>query len=320
MEMNRRTWEVKQEARFAHSQLLDPALSGFLGANVPKRAKDRKRLELLRTGLKDRIYIEAVYALTHVLISEPVQAESMFRNLLAHREHLAQHLGRDVGIQVAALDYMQNLRGMLKNPTVIEFEKCRAFAAQAILDSTTLSFDKELFESDLKAECERSDRFGECLCVLFLDIDHLKAINDRYGHTTGTRAIVQVAQCIKTVLRKYDSVYRYGGDEFLVLLPQADCHHAQSIARRIQRAIRRKRLSEFPALPGISIGIAQYGKEGLREIHRVVEAADRALYRAKQDGRDTIRIHGSERERSLNSRASPPLRPLRPRTPPAFSC
>lgn len=296
---------IKEEARFMRGLSVDLIAVDLLQASIPGTPAKRRRLARLKARLKNRIYIEAVYILTHVLIPDPLRAKLIFQHFTLHRKHIAQRLGRDVGPQVAALDYMQNISGLLKSPTIIESEKCGEFARHAILDATTLVYDKVLLESDLRAESDRSDRFNSPFSLLFLDIDNLKAINDRFGHLAGTRAIIAVSRCITNVLRKYDSVYRYGGDEFIVLLPQADRRQAQSIARRIQDQVRRKRCAGLEAMPGISIGIAEYGKEGTRSIEQLTLAADRALYQAKQEGKNAIRVFDPSKAKIRHRIAAP---------------
>ncbi len=307
MTQQHRSRMIKEEARFMRGLSVDLTLVDLLQDATLGTAVERKRLARLKADLKDRIYTEAIYVLTHVLIPNPQQARAIFGRLAAHRKGIMQRLNRDVGPQVAALDYMQNMCGLLKSPTVIESEKCREFTRHAILDATTLSYDKVLLESDLMAESDRSDRFSTPFSILFLDIDNLKHINDRFGHSAGTKVIVTVSRCIKNLLRKYDSVYRYGGDEFIVLLPHADRRQAQSIARRIQDRVRQKRSTEFGAMPGISIGIAEYGTEGLHSIERLTRAADRALYQAKQEGKNAIRVFNPRRRKSAR-----PLTATRP--------
>ncbi|HEY8745404.1 MAG TPA: GGDEF domain-containing protein [Chloroflexota bacterium] len=134
-------------------------------------------------------------------------------------------------------------------------------------------------------EQARAQRYGYPCSVLAIDLDQFKQINDRCGHLTGDRVLGAVARLLLASVRAEDLVARVGGDEFLVLLPQADHLTAQTIAERVQTALGQP---DAPADPGgwtLSIGIACSPPTPR---HSLFTAADRALYRAKERGRNQI--------------------------------
>lgn len=281
---------IAREARFLKETLLDPALLEVFAGERAGTAEERAKLNHSIARLKGRIFTEAVYLLARVYIEDPREARRIFDDIIRHRNAMVRALKRFVSIEVAALDYMQNVRNVLKQPTIIEADQYNEFAYHAILDETTQAYDKHLLDSDIEAEMEKARRFGTGFSVLFIDLDNLKQINDQWGHEAGTRAIQHVSSIIRENLRKYDALYRYGGDEFVVLLPRADGRQACETARRVLERVRKVPEELLPSRPGISIGIATYDPDEHRSASDLLAAADNALYEAKREGKNAIRF------------------------------
>jgi diguanylate cyclase (GGDEF)-like protein len=134
----------------------------------------------------------------------------------------------------------------------------------------------------LSHELDRLLRQGGTLSILLIDIDRFKDINDRYGHVGGDRAIVDFATRASAQLRSSDLLGRYGGDEFLAVLPGANVTTALQVAERIRGCVAHIN-GDVPAY-SVSIGVAQY-RAGMKH-EEMINAADRALYAAKEQGRD----------------------------------
>ena len=160
-------------------------------------------------------------------------------------------------------------------------------------DCTGLYNARHLF-TVLSEEVPRSQRFGYEFSVLFLDLDHFKKVNDDYGHLAGSRLLGQVGRCLREKLRLVDAGFRYGGDEFVVLLPQTSKEAAIFVARRLMAAFRH---AQWLAEQGISltvsasIGIATYPQDGATA-QDVVQRADELMYQVKQAGRNNIAVAG----------------------------
>lgn len=154
------------------------------------------------------------------------------------------------------------------------------------LDSLTGLKNRRYFTHIFPDECARSLRRDEAMTLLFLDIDHFKRINDRYGHHFGDLALQVIAICFKTQCRPYDTVVRWGGEEFLILLRATDESGAVVFAERIRQAVQDDLGTALPFPLTISIGLAQYREDDTLE--RLVDRADRALYHAKQSGRNRV--------------------------------
>ncbi|WP_457621433.1 diguanylate cyclase [Persephonella sp.] len=126
------------------------------------------------------------------------------------------------------------------------------------------------------------------LSVIMADIDDFKRINDRYGHLVGDKILSLVGKNLKRDLRAYDEVIRWGGEEFLVLLPRTTIKRAIAIAKRLKNRISSIKLDEFPEIKvSISMGISHYEGEG-KYLDLAVNEADRALLNAKREGKDRI--------------------------------
>lgn len=131
-------------------------------------------------------------------------------------------------------------------------------------------------------------RAGRPVALMVIDLDHFKAVNDRHGHLVGDKVLVQVARAIRTALRESDDVARFGGEEFVVLLPDADQRNAAQVAQRIRAALCQDAGRQLPRCT-VSIGIASHLSAD-EPLDALLARADAALYRAKQNGRDRIEL------------------------------
>jgi diguanylate cyclase (GGDEF)-like protein len=170
----------------------------------------------------------------------------------------------------------------------------------ALRDPLTGLFNRRHVEWLLPAEVKRAERHGVPLALLILDLDHFKAVNDRYGHPMGDRVLVDLASVLNRVLRVGDTCGRLGGEEFCVVMPHSDGPAALRAAGRLQRVVRALRFEEQPDLRvTVSIGIsvtrpALPDLDPANEAALLVAEADRALYAAKHAGRDRAMLaeHG----------------------------
>lgn len=157
---------------------------------------------------------------------------------------------------------------------------------QVIHDELTGLFNRRHMQHLLSIERARAGRSGHPWCVGMLDLDHFKEVNDRYGHRVGDEVLCATAQAISEGLREADQVARWGGEEFLVLLPDTDCEGAMQVLDRIRQALARKQISQtVPALRvTFSAGLTVYIDD--EPLPQTVDRADQALYMAKLAGRN----------------------------------
>lgn len=155
------------------------------------------------------------------------------------------------------------------------------------LDSLTGLFNRTSFFSALEGEIARSERTGRGFCVLMLDVDLLKDVNDRYGHHAGDAVLRGVAEAVRTRVRKIDVASRYGGDEFAALLPETDPTGGWVVAEKIRLGVKDQPISGFDFRPTVSIGVVSYPPDG-RTADALMISADRAMYASKRGGKDRV--------------------------------
>ncbi|MBU4185929.1 MAG: diguanylate cyclase [Proteobacteria bacterium] len=159
----------------------------------------------------------------------------------------------------------------------------------AITDGLTTLYNSRYFYKQLDSEVDRSKRYNHPLTLLFMDIDYFKHYNDTYGHMEGDKVLARFGKVIKSCLRKMDTAYRYGGEEFTVILPETSRDEVMTVAERIKDAIKNEKFSpqsgESISMT-ISIGVAQYCPG--ERISTFVQRADKAMYLSKQRGRNQI--------------------------------
>ena len=159
----------------------------------------------------------------------------------------------------------------------------------SITDGLTGLFRRKYFQDRLEEEIERCRKHGFSFAFLMLDLDHFKTYNDRYGHLVGDVLLSTVANIIKENVRQVDIVGRYGGEEFTVMLPNTEREEAEYVSLRLRRAIEGKQIRAYDEDLQIttSIGVSFFPQDA-KDLVNVIDKADRALYRAKQTGRNRV--------------------------------
>ncbi len=161
----------------------------------------------------------------------------------------------------------------------------------ATVDDLTGAQNRRAFMTQSQIELRRAQRFRHALSFLFMDIDHFKRINDRYGHKFGDLVLATFSTVCRSKLRPSDVFARFGGEEFIVMLPETDIAQAQVVAERLMSALHETTFGDDPAVVGIkvSVGISAI-RNAQDSIGAMLERVDRALYRAKAGGRDRFEI------------------------------
>ncbi|MCO7517072.1 diguanylate cyclase [Pseudomonas guariconensis] len=152
-------------------------------------------------------------------------------------------------------------------------------------DALTRTANRYRLEKTLQQECERARRFRQSLALIVMDVDDFKPINDHYGHARGDAALLEVVERIRQCLRDQDLLARWGGDEFVVVLPQTGLEEALQVARAIRQAMEAvEPVGDYRLT--MSYGVVQWRED--EDQYCLLARADKALYRAKAAGKDTV--------------------------------
>jgi diguanylate cyclase (GGDEF)-like protein len=213
-------------------------------------------------------------------------------------------------VAVFALPFVTLLQRSLRHDQLVHASR---------VDGKTGLLNAATWEREAATQVARAARTSTPLAVALVDIDHFKAVNDSYGHLVGDRALKEIGDAFKLLLRDYDLVGRFGGEEFVLLLPQTRDHDAYRIAERIRTYIANvpiraaDGLGADPVRLTVSIGVAALDSYR-RDLTELLAAADGALYRAKQAGRNQVHMVTSETTGAAQSAAAP--RPADGQAPP----
>ena len=189
------------------------------------------------------------------------------------------------------VELLIRLKKVLKNRQILK-DRARILdklEKLAITDGLTKLYNLRHFYNQLEVEIGRCDRYGHSLALLLLDIDNFKLYNDSYGHLEGDKVMIRLGQIIKSCLRTMDSGYRYGGEEFTVILPETKGKEAKNVANRIKTAVELERFFLEPdkiSTITISIGLTEYFKK--EQLSELIKRADQAMYNSKIKGRNRI--------------------------------
>jgi len=252
----------KDDFHVVVTDIMLPAMGGLELTKLIKR--DNASDVIVMTGYSDDFsYEEAINIGASDFVIKPVRLEELLlrlKRVLKERE--------------------------LTNERIRMMEKLQKLA---ITDGLTRLYNSRSFYSQLELEVDRFNRYQHPLTLLLLDIDHFKDYNDKYGHLEGDKVLVRFSQIIRTCLRTNDSAYRYGGEEFTVILPETAGEEARTVAQRIRAALEAEPFSPEDGeevTVTISIGLTEYHAK--EELSTFIQRADQAMYRSKRSGRNKV--------------------------------
>jgi len=191
-----------------------------------------------------------------------------------------------LSLQTALLHELHTRLGLLKEPRIVADDEMAALRVNAITDPLTGLYNRRFLLDHLEREVSRAERAGGVVSVLMMDLAGFKTINDRLGHPVGDGILVRTAKAIRESLRVVDAGCRYGGDEFVAVLPNSDVVHSLSVAERIRHRVSSIRLPLRVGLKvGLNYGVATFPTDG-RILDFLLKMSDIRLYASKrQSGR-----------------------------------
>jgi diguanylate cyclase (GGDEF)-like protein len=281
-------------------------LAATLPVNVAYRSLDESRNRLLTVGIPA---LAAVFLLSFVL------ARGMLRPIqfLSHAAQRVKAGELDVRLPVRGSDELAALTQTFNDMAATIQEKTKQLEEarnelalknvdleaanrnlhdQAITDALTGLYNRRHFQDNLDKEMRRCEREERPLSLLLLDLDHFKQYNDRWGHTQGDEELKRVATQVTKSIRSTDMPFRYGGEEFAVLLPSCTKEQAADVAEKIRVAVgAHGHRAGVLGRTTVSIGVATFPQDG-RAARVLVDTADGALYAAKAAGRDRVALAG----------------------------
>jgi two-component system cell cycle response regulator len=160
----------------------------------------------------------------------------------------------------------------------------------AMTDQLTGLFNRRYFLSVFEKEFSRTMRYNHPTSCIMIDIDHFKRINDEYGHHAGDQVLIEISQVMTSCLRKSDTVARWGGEEFIILLPETTKENALQVASRLLTSVSTFTFSSLPRQVTVSIGLAGIPAPDIDTSEKLVAASDGALYEAKTKGRNRVEV------------------------------
>lgn len=236
----------------------------------------------------------------------PAQSLDYWSQILARRKELSGLLHKTVSLKTAIVDVLAST-AILRVPILMEYEEFKKLQLNAATDALTGLYNRRLFEEYCDKEFNRAKRYGQNLALVLLDLHSLKELNDRYGHLQGDQALQLAAATLRRDLRASDFAFRIGGDEFALLLPQADPEQAGVLCDRL-RAHFEEGLAPLKLTVPVTIdyGIAVHPQDGDTK-ETLLRVADQRLYRMKNSARK-----GPEPPHPAHSAGSP-----QPEAPPS---
>ena len=260
---------------------------GWVAAQLPVDAATLRRLS---AGAADGVRFALLHGTSPPLpegrgVTVPLASQVAARAYLpsateSHRKNQAYLRVAEAGL--LALVALMLLTLVLARPLLRAFRWTEEQASEARIDALTGLANRRALEETLSAEISRAERFAHELAVVLLDLDRFKEINDSFGHAAGDVMLREVSHLLTSLARQGDTVARWGGEEFVVVLPETDPPGAQRFAERLRRTIEAHEVGEMKT--SASCGVATMLPED--SVEELLGAADRALYQAKSSGRN----------------------------------
>ncbi len=288
-----KAWELYQNTKEVDVVISDWMMPGIDGPELCRRIRETES-----DSYTFFIFLTALGDKEHLL--EGMQAGA--------DDYLAKPLDREqLQVRLVAASRVNLLHRRLDEKKA-ELEKLNGeLSALARLDPLTRLGNRLRLQEDFRTRDAQSERYGRGYCAMLLcDIDFFKPYNDTYGHLAGDEVLKKTAEAISGNLRAGDTAYRYGGEEFLIILPEQTLEDAATSAERLRRGVEDLAIphegKKPPGVVTVSVGVAALAPGDEKSSEELLKEADDALYAAKKSGRNRIApttVHGRKHERGV---------------------
>ncbi len=209
--------------------------------------------------------------------------------IVSHAEEMRKSLNREIGLATAACDYFSTVRPILNHPKLIEFKYFEETIRSAHRDFLTGLLSRGPFQNSLEQEVSRAKRHGHHTTLIFFDLDNFKDINDQHGHLAGDAVLKQIGKILLSSKRKEDIACRFGGDEFVILLPETNKFMGFLVGNKIIKQINSRQVLHEGKWISVACsgGLASYPLDS-QSVQGLISCADRAMYLAKSMGEHSL--------------------------------
>ena len=288
-EDGRKAWELYRETPEVDVVISDWMMPDIDGLELCHRLREEERDEytffIFLTTLSGKEHLlEGMQAGADDYLSKPLDRDQLEVRLIAAARITALH------------------RQLTKQKEELEKLNFELFK-QARRDPLTRLGNRLRLHEDLEALRDRVERYGHSYCAVLCDVDSFKLYNDHYGHLKGDEVLQKLAEAILQSFRTGDAAYRYGGEEFLIILPEQTLESAALAAERLRRAVEELAIPHEASKPGgivtVSCGLAALSPGEKKTVEEFLNEADEALYQAKEAGKNKVAV--SKRERAAGT-------------------
>lgn len=275
-------------------------------------AKDDKDLVYRLNILADKHGNVIHQAIFHIYAGLDLPGETAQRywlEVLHHRKSMITLLGRNTSLLVSMCDYLISTKQHLMNPRLIEETSYAKVIMETTHDGLTNLFNRQYFNESFEHILSAANRYNTDVTLLFLDIDNFKEVNDTYGHSCGDLALQYLSDIIKEEKRDSDIAARFGGEEFVLLMPHTESINGFILAERIRKRVENLSITECsePFSFTISGGLASF-PQNAKTPATLLNSADSALYLAKGAGKNIISMYKQEKRRYLRVKYTEPVK------------
>jgi diguanylate cyclase (GGDEF)-like protein len=256
-------------------------ISGIAGDRVQDKEEKILYDKLLHEA-GDDFYVKLLFFITHEVF-EKQNAFKLWNEIIEHKNYLSSVLNRNVEITVATLDYLSNIKKELSKPQLIGETFIGKIAELSSVDPLTKLFNRQHLKQVLDNEFIRYKRYKIAFSIVFIDIDRFKNVNDTLGHKAGDDILISVTNSITSDLRDLDICTRYGGDEFVLVLPHTNQSKAYEIAERIRKKVETHSYKLSNITLSMGIACCPYHANTLETL---MAEADKAVYMSKDKGKN----------------------------------